>query len=282
MTRKSSLGILVGLQLAASWATAQAAPTAITWYGQSAFRLVTPNGHVVLFDPWIANPFNKSGAQDLAAIDKADLILISHGHFDHVGQATAIAKKTKAKLVASYELGGALVRWGGFPKEQAGYDSLGNVGGTLTFFDGEVRITLVPAIHGSSVNAKELGAGTEETDQFAGNPGGFVVQIKNGPTLYHTGDTDVFGDMAELGRLHKIDYMLVCIGDHFTMGPEGAAEAVRLVGPVKAIPMHYGTFMPMMTGTPEQFAASLRARKLGNKLQELEVGKPTVLTAVTP
>jgi L-ascorbate metabolism protein UlaG (beta-lactamase superfamily) len=282
MTRKSSLGILVGLQLAASWATAQAAPTAITWYGQSAFRLVTPNGHVVLFDPWIANPFNKSGAQDLAAIEKADLILISHGHFDHVGQATAIAKKTKAKLVASYELGGALVRWGGFPKEQAGYDSLGNVGGTLTFFDGEVRITLVPAVHGSSVNAKELGAGTEETDQFAGNPGGFVVQIKNGPTLYHTGDTDVFGDMAELGRLHKIDYMLVCIGDHFTMGPEGAAEAVRLVGPAKAIPMHYGTFMPMMTGTPEQFAVALRARKLGSKLQELEVGKPTVLTAVTP
>lgn len=88
--------------------------------------------------------------------------------------------------------------------------------------------------------------------------------------------------MAELGRLHKIDYMLVCIGDHFTMGPEGAAEAVRLVGPGKAVPMHYGTFLPMMTGTPEQFAAALRARKLGNKLQELEVGKPTVLASVNP
>jgi L-ascorbate metabolism protein UlaG (beta-lactamase superfamily) len=282
MTRTVSLRIAVVLQLLTAGAVAQATPTSITWYGQSAFRLETPHGHVLLFDPWIENPFNKSGAQDLAALDKVDLILISHGHFDHVGQATAIAKRTKAKLVASYELGEALVRWGGFPKEQAGYESLGNVGGTLTFFDGEVKITLVPAVHESSVNAKELGAGTDETDQFSGNPGGFVVQIKDGPTLYHTGDTDVFGDMSAVGRFHKIDYMLVCIGDHFTMGPDGAAEAVRLVGPGKAVPMHYGTFLPMMTGTPEQFAAALRARKLGSKLQELEVGKPTVLTQVKP
>lgn len=164
VTRAATMIIVVGLLLMSAVATAQAAPTSITWYGQSAFRLVTPSGHVLLFDPWIVNPVNKSGARDLAAIDKADLILISHGHFDHVGQATEIAKRTKAKLVATYELGEALVRWGGFPKEQAGYDSLGNAGGTLTFFDGEVRITLVPAVHGSSVNAKELGAGTEETD----------------------------------------------------------------------------------------------------------------------
>ncbi len=262
-------------------ATAQPSPTTLTWYGQAAFRLVTPNEHVLLFDPWILNPFNKNGPQDLEAINKADLILVSHGHFDHVGQAAVIAKKTKARLVASYELAAALIRWAGFPKDQVGLDSLGNAGGTFTFFDGEVKITLVPAVHSSSVNAKELGAGADDENQFAGSPGGFVVQIKNGPTVYHTGDTALFGDMAQIGRSHKIDYMLVCIGDHFTMGPEDAADAVRLVAPVKAVPMHYGTF-PIMTGTPQQFAAALRARKLGSKLQELEVGKPTALAAGRP
>jgi L-ascorbate metabolism protein UlaG (beta-lactamase superfamily) len=276
MMRGSFLRIVVALLWVSRVATAQPSPTTLTWYGHAAFRLVTPNAHVLLIDPWILNPFNKNGPQDLAAIDRADLILISHGHLDHVGQATEIAKKTKARLVASYDLGGALIRWAGFPKEQAGLDSLGNAGGTLTFFDGEVKILLVPAVHSSSVEPKDLGAGADEGSHFAGNPGGFVVQIKNGPTLYHTGDTDLFGDMAQLGRAHKIDYMLVCIGDHFTMGPEGAADAVRLVASAKAVPMHYGTF-PILTGTPQQFGAALRARKLGSKLQQLEVGKPTVL-----
>ncbi len=281
MKRGSFPRIAVAMLLVSGVATAQKSPTTITWYGHAAFRVVTPNEHVLLFDPWILNPFNKNGPQDLEAINKADLILVSHGHSDHVGQAAAIAKKTKARLVASYDLGGALIRWAAFPKEQAGLDSMGNAGGTLTFFDGEVKIILVPAVHSSSVNAKDLGAGPDDGDQFAGNPGGFVVQIKNGPTLYHTGDTNVFGDMAAIGRSHKIDYMLVCIGDHFTMGPEGAADAVRLVAPAKAVPMHYGTF-PVLTGTPQQFAAALRARKLGSKLLELELGKPTVLVAGRP
>lgn len=253
--------------------TAQAAePTQLTWYGQSAFKLVTPAGHVVFIDPWILNPVNKNGTEDMAKIDKADLILVSHGHFDHVGQAMEIAKKTKARLVATYDLGGAIAKYGDYPKDQMGFDTLGNFGGVLEFFDGEVRIAFVPAIHSSTVNSKDLGVNDDDESHFAGTPGGFVIMVKGGPTIYHTGDTDLFTDMSQIVKYARIDVMLVCIGDHFTMGPERAADAVGLVKPVKVVPMHYGTFLPMMTGTPDKFAAALKAQGLDQKFMPMIVG----------
>lgn len=271
--------LLMSLLLAFSFlGTAQAAaPTQLTWYGQSAFKLVTPTGHVLFIDPWIVNPFNKNGKDDLAKIDKADLILISHGHFDHVGQAVEIANKTKARLVATYDLGGAIAHYGGYPKELMGFDTLGNFGGVLEFFNGEVRIAFVPAIHSSSVNGKDLGANNDDESHFAGAPGGFVIMLKGGPTIYHTGDTDLFTDMSNITKYGKIDVMLACIGDHFTMGPERAADAVGLIKPAKVVPMHYGTFVPIMTGTPDKFATALRARGLGQKFMPMTVGKATKL-----
>jgi L-ascorbate metabolism protein UlaG (beta-lactamase superfamily) len=236
----------------------------LTWYGQAAFRLVTPSGKVILIDPWITNPLNPNGKQDLADLKKVDLILISHGHADHVGDAVEIAKRTKAKLVTSYDQAQAYVRYLGFPSDQVGVDSAGNVGGTISFFDGEVKITLVNAIHGSTLTAKEKGA---DVPYPAGNPIGFVIAVRNGPTLYHTGDTDVFTDMQLLKSM-KITLMLACIGDHFTMGPERAADAVGLVQPDKVAPMHYGTF-PVLSGTPAQFAAALKTRGLLGKYQPL-------------
>ena len=242
--------------------------TQLTWYGQAAFKLVTPAGHILLIDPWILNPANQHGKEDLAAIDKADLILISHGHFDHVGDAVEIAQRTKARLVTNFDLGDALARYGGYPKEQMGFDSLGNFGGVMEFFDGEVKVALVPAVHSSSVK----GAGEEL--HFGGAPGGFVIMIKNGPAIYHTGDTDLFSDMALVKKYGRIDVMLACIGDHFTMGPERAAAAVALVNPVKVVPMHYGTFVPLMTGTPEKFSAALNRLGLGKKFMLMSVGQP--------
>ena len=236
----------------------------LTWYGQAAFRLVTPSGKVLLIDPWITNPLNPNGKQDLADLKKVDLILISHGHSDHVGDAVEIAKRTKAKLVTSFDQAQAYTRYLGFPSEQVGVDSAGNVGGTLVFFDGEVKITLVNAIHGSTLTAKEKGG---DMPYPAGNPIGFVIAVRNGPTLYHTGDTDEFTDM-QLLRPMKITLMLACIGDHFTMGPERAADAVSLVQPEKVAPMHYGTF-PVLSGTPAQFAAALKAKGLLGKYQPL-------------
>jgi L-ascorbate metabolism protein UlaG (beta-lactamase superfamily) len=238
---------------------AGAAKTQLTWFGHAAFRLVTPSGRVILIDPWITNPLNPSGKQDLADLKKVDLLLVSHGHADHVGDAVEIAKRSKARLVTSFDQAQAFAR-------NFGFDSVGNVGGTLSFFDGEVKITLVNAIHGSTVTAKEKGA---DLPYPAGNPIGFVIAIRNGPTVYHTGDTDEFTDMQLLKSM-KVTMMLACIGDHFTMGPDRAADAVTMVQPEKVVAMHYGTF-PVLTGTPAQFAAALKAKGLLGRYQPMQL-----------
>jgi L-ascorbate metabolism protein UlaG (beta-lactamase superfamily) len=266
------IGVVLALLVAVTPAHA-AGQTQLTWYGQSAFKIVTPNGHVLFVDPWLVNPVNKNGKEDLAAVDRADLILVSHGHFDHIGNAVEIAKKTRARLVATYDLGANLATYGGFPRDLMGYDTLGNFGGTLSFFNGEVSITFVPAQHSSSINRKDLGLGSDDENHWAGAASGFLIKIQHGPTIYHTGDTDLFGDMAQLRKDGEVDVMLTCIGDHFTMGPKGAAEAVKLVSPKRVVPMHYGTFLPMMTGTPEQFQAELKELNLNEKLAPMTVGR---------
>lgn len=254
--------LLLTALLCATLPAGAAAATSLTWYGHAAFKLVTPKGRVLLIDPWISNPANKNGKQDLAAIDKADLILVSHGHADHVGNAVEIAKKTGAKLVSTFDLGNALTQYAGFPKDQAGMATGGNFGGEISLLDGEVKVAFIPAVHGSTIS------GMDEKLHTGGNPGGFLISVKNGPTIYHTGDTDVFGDMRLVPQFHKVDVMLACIGNHFTMGPQRAAEAVRLVHPKVVIPMHYGTF-PVLTGTPQAFGQALKGS--GAKLQVMQV-----------
>jgi L-ascorbate metabolism protein UlaG (beta-lactamase superfamily) len=245
-----------------------AAKTQITWYGHSAFKVTTPTGHVLLIDPWITNPANTTGKADIDALKKVDLILISHGHFDHLGDAVAIANKTGAKLVSTYDLGSALVAYAGYPATDVGMEGQGNFGGELSFFGGEVRITLVPAVHGSGV-AVPKGENVPPAIEYGGNPSGFLITIRGGPTIYHTGDTDVFEDMKLIPMRHHVDVMLTCIGDHFTMGPDGAALAVQMVQPDVVIPMHYQ--IPGLTGTPEAFRAALEKRHSKARLQVLTV-----------
>ncbi len=238
--------------------------TQIEWYGHAAFKITTPTGKVLLIDPWLTNPLNASGAADVAALTQADLILISHGHADHVGDAVRIAQQTKAHLVAPYDLGQALTAYAGFPAEQSTGRTQGNIGGQLVLLDGEVTIQFTPAMHGSTVtDAQQLPHG-------AGNPCGFLISVKDGPTIYHTGDTGLFSDMALLPKVKKVDVMLACIGDHFVMGPEQAADAVKLVAPSVVIPMHYGTF-PALRGTAAQFRAALQARKLKPRVEVMDV-----------
>lgn len=249
--------------------TAIAGKTQLTWYGQSAFRITTPTGKVLFVDPWLTNPVNPNGKTELATLNRADLILITHGHFDHVGDAITIAKKTNAPLVSTFDLGRALTTVG-YPQNLVMMNTQGNFGGEISLLNNEVRIAFIPAIHSSTV------ASDGSPAQFAGNPGGFLISVQNGPTIYHTGDTDVFMDMALIPQFRKVNVMLACIGDHFTMGPKRAATAVNYVKPDVVIPMHFGTF-PLLTGTPQAFQAELDRQKVNTKLQVMKVGQTVQL-----
>lgn len=235
----------------------------VTWYGHSAFKVVTPSGKVLLVDPWIKNPANKNGEKDLEGLTKVDLIFITHGHGDHIGDAVQIAKQSGAKLVATFDLQKALVAYKGYPEKQAERGTAGSFGGTLHLLDGEVLVKFVPAVHGDSMD-------TDKGPVYAGRAGGFLISVKGGPNIYHTGDTDLFGDMALLNG--KVDMMLVCIGDKFTMGPIDAAKAVDLVKPMMVVPMHFGT-NPALTGTAELFRSSLKKLKLDQLMREMKVGE---------
>lgn len=233
--------------------------TEVTWYGHATFVVRTPGGTVLAIDPWFANPRtpDKEAAQKL---EKVDYVLVTHGHFDHVGDAVALAQRTGAKLVTSFDLGRALVK-AGYPEAQAGFDTLGNIGGRIAA--GDATVILVSAVHSSDVTG-------EQGQQPGGSPMGFVVQVKGGPTLYHTGDTDVTMDMRQIPeRYGNVDVMLACIGGHFTMDPQGAALAASYVKAKTVVPMHFGTF-PVLTGTPKDLEAALKGRA---KVRVLEPGK---------
>ncbi|MEN2985775.1 MAG: metal-dependent hydrolase [Thermodesulfovibrionaceae bacterium] len=242
--------------------------TEIMWYGHASFKIKTPHGKVLLIDPWIVNPVNKDGKKHLEELNRVDLILLTHAHGDHIGNAVEIAKKTGAKLVATFDLGKAMVLHGGFPETQFGYDTTGNFGGEITLLDGEIKVLFVPAAHSSGLEIP----GTPKSLIYAGNPGGFLISIKNGPIIYHTGDTDLFEEMKILSMLHKVDIMMVCIGDKFTMGPKRAAIATKWINPRIVIPMHFGTF-PILTGTAEDFERELKAQGVKSKLIKMNIGE---------
>src|SRR5216117_2849527 len=159
---------------------------------------------VLLIDPWLTNPVFERGQDEIAALNHVDLVLVTHGHSDHVGNAVEIGKKTRAKLVATFDLSAAIVTTLGYPSELADVETTGHMGGTLTLLGGEIAVTFVPAWHGSGVSKEETAPSV-----YAGNPAGMVIAIRGGPTIYHTGDTDLFSDMALVSRFHKVDIMLV-------------------------------------------------------------------------
>ena len=245
--------------------------TQLTWYGHAAFKIKTPTGKVLLVDPWVTNPAFARGKDELTSLDRVDLIFLTHGHSDHVGNAVEIGKRTGAKLVSNFDLSAAMITVLGYPEAQAGNETAGHLGGELSLLDGEVTVRFVPAWHGSSIQKDD-----KSPPVYAGNPTGLLIALHGGPTIYHTGDTDLFSDMALVSRFNKIDVMLVCIGDHFTMGPDRAAEAVKLVDPRVVIPMHYGTF-PVLTGTPEAFNHELKHRNLKTELRVMNIGETITL-----
>ena len=233
--------------------------TRVRWFGHAAFSVTTPRGKVLLIDPWLSNPSNpeaKDGKDPLVSVPKVDYILLTHGHRDHVGDAVEIAKKTGAVLVCNPELAGNLVKLAGFPAEQAATDVIMGIGGEIQIADGEVTIAMTPAVHSSSVYNPKAGP-TDAERAYGGNPAGFVIIIKGGPVIYHSGDTAYFKDMETVGEQYQVDLALLNIGGHFGMEPRMAARAAKSVRAAVAVPQHFGTF-PGIAQNAAAFAAELK------------------------
>ena len=208
------------------------ADLSFTWLGHATFLFKTPGGKRLLLDPWLTG--NPSAPEPAPKIGHLDLILLTHGHSDHTGDAVSIGRSSGAQVVAPYELSLWLQHKG--LKNVTGM----NPGGTLHAMG--LSITMVPAQHSSSV---EDGG----TIVYTGVATGYVIRFENAMTVYYAGDTSVFGDMRLIGEMYRPEIAFLPIGDLYTMGPEQAAKACELVGATTVVPMHYGTF-PALTGTP--------------------------------
>ncbi len=206
----------------------------ITWLGHAATKIEAADGTVILIDPFLSG--NPALPADVKQQNRVDLMLISHGHGDNMGDAVALANEHQPHIIAMNELCGYLSAQG------AEDCSGGNTGGTQRW--NGLEVTMVQAVHSSSI---------QEGDStiYAGLAVGFVITFPGGFTVYHAGDTDVFSGMEIIGRLYRPDVALLPIGSHYTMGPREAAEAIRLLGVKSVVPIHYGTF-PVLWGTPEQ------------------------------
>jgi L-ascorbate metabolism protein UlaG (beta-lactamase superfamily) len=206
----------------------------LTWLGHATFRVETPEGKILIIDPWVmSNP--KCPPAD-KKVERVDVLLCTHGHGDHIGDAVEIAKKHKPIVVGIPEL----CRWLG-TKGVAQLAEM-NKGGTQSV--GDIKVTMVHADHS---------CGISDGDQmvYGGEACGFVIEFSNGVKIYHAGDTNVFGDMLIIRELYAPEIVMLPIGDHYTMSPREAAYACRLLKPKTVIPMHFGTF-PLLTGTPAQ------------------------------
>ena len=227
--------------------------TSLTWLGHASFRFDTPGGKRVYVDPWLSNPKCPDSEKEP---ERVDVIALTHGHGDHVGETVELSKQFSPEIVAMVELKGWLGNQGANVGEMPGP----NKGGTVEA--GGVRITLVNAFHSSA----------SDDGDYLGEAAGLIVRGDGMPTLYFAGDTCVFGDMALIKRIYAPDVAILPIGGHFTMDPTEAAVALELLGSPRCVPCHYGTF-PLLAGTPDE----LRQQASGVEVLAPEPGETVEL-----
>ena len=227
----------------------------LTWLGHATFKLITRGAKTVLIDPWVEN--NPACPKELKHFDKIDIMTISHGHGDHMGDAATLGKKFKPAVVCNFEIHTWLQK-----KGIAGTTPM-NKGGTTEV--GGLRFTMVHAIHSS---------GIEDGGQmiYGGEPCGFVITLEDGTRLYHAGDTGLMSEFALIGELYTPEIALLPIGDIYTMGPREAALAARLLKPKWIVPMHHGTF-PSLTGNPDALREELKKQGVSAEVVALRPGE---------
>ena len=255
MTRWIRSALLTLALAGTALAQAQPAKVQVQWLGQAAFKITSPGGKVIVIDPWLtSNPKTPEAYKKLEALGKVDLVLVTHGHFDHVADAPALAKLNNAPLWAPAGLAQSMQVLGILPPAQA---NRMNKSGTVTPIGPGIKVTMTRAEHSSELVWKNPASGKDEL-HVGGEPAGFIIELENGFKIWHLGDTGVFGDMKLIGEMVKPDLVLMPIGGgQFVMNPADAAMAARdLIRAKAVVPMHYGT-TPALPGTPEEFIKAL-------------------------
>ena len=228
----------------------------IRWLSHACFVISSPGGKVIIIDPWIVN--NPLCPIKLDDIIKANIILVTHDHFDHSADAIDIAKKMEAMVIAQPETVNRF-KDVGLPAERVVSGGSGmNIGGTVEI-DG-IKVTMTQAFHSSQT----------------GSATGYIIKLEDGTTIYHAGDTGIFESMRLLGELYKIDIALLPIGSCFVMDPYQAAKALTLLKPKKAIPMHYKTF-PVLEQSADSFVTLAKKEAPAVEVITLEVGQENPL-----
>lgn len=226
----------------------------IVWLGHSTFRIKTPEGKILLLDPWLMS--NPACPEAFRAMPQLDALLISHGHFDHIGDAVELGLRHQCEAVAIYETS----HW--LEKKGLKHTRPMNKGGTQTVAG--VKVTMVHADHS---------CGILDGDQiiYGGEASGLVLTFSNGFKVYHAGDTNVFGDMKLIGQLYQPDLAMLPIGGLYTMSPKEAALAIEMLGVKQVIPMHHSTF-PALPGKPAELRERL-SHIVGYRQHDLKPGE---------
>ena len=210
----------------------------IKYIGHSTFLITTQSGKKIIIDPWLKD--NPSSCEDISSIGEIDYILITHGHFDHVGDTLDIIKNNPSSTtIANFEIGQWLEKKGGLNISPMSH------GGTQYFED--FKVSMVNAVHGSGISDA-----TSENLVYGGIASGLILKFNDDFSVYHAGDTSIFGDMSLISDIYKPNLCMIPIGDHFTMGVEEAVYATKLIKAKTYIPIHYGTF-PVLIGNPIDF-----------------------------